>query len=56
MNCKHCHRPIVLIPSAAERARKCGGQPSDYTQLFEYHAECTLKLRAEGVAALMKRK
>lgn len=50
MNCIHCHKPIELVPSAAERARKFGGVPSDYTALFTYHAACTLKLRsARGV-------
>lgn len=55
MNCLHCKKPITLVPSAAERARKFGGEPSDYTRLFTYHADCTLKLRAEGVAELMRK-
>lgn len=56
MNCLHCHKPIVLVPSAAERARKCGGEPSDYTKLFTYHAACTLKLREQSTLELMRRK
>lgn len=56
MNCIHCHKPVVLIPSATERARKFGGEPEDYTLLFQYHSECTLKLRAESVSELMQRR
>lgn len=55
MNCQHCHKPIELVPSATERARKFGGEPKDYTERFPYHAACTLKLRAEGTAELMQR-
>lgn len=55
MNCLHCHRPVVLSPSAAERARKVGGTPQDYVSLFPYHSACTLELRARGVSDLMKR-
>lgn len=40
MKCIYCGRPIVLVPSAEERARKSGGKPSDYTKLFTAHTEC----------------
>lgn len=57
MNCLHCHKPVVLQPSAAERAAKdCTGKTADYyTKLFPYHADCTLKLRAQGASELMQR-
>lgn len=55
MNCKHCGKPIVLIPSAAERARKYGGKPEDYTKLFEYHTACTLVMREQSTRELMQR-
>jgi hypothetical protein len=42
MNCIHCNKPIILVPSAAERARKYGGEPSDYTKLFREHSECLI--------------
>lgn len=42
MNCSHCNKPIVLVPSAAERAKKFGGTPSSYTKLFTMHARCQL--------------
>ena len=55
MNCLHCGKPVVLNPSAAERARKCGGTPSDYTRLFSVHADCQIKLRRQGVSELIQR-
>jgi hypothetical protein len=30
MVCKYCNMPVVLVPSAAERAKKFGGKASDY--------------------------
>ncbi len=45
MNCSICNKPIILKPSAAERAKKFGGKPSDYTRLFTTHAECLFPLR-----------
>lgn len=55
MNCTICKQPIELRPSAAERAKKFGGKPSDYTKLFTEHASCILKKRAEETSALIKR-
>ena len=43
MNCTHCNKPITLVPSATERAKKSGGNPSDYTRLFTAHSECQVK-------------
>jgi hypothetical protein len=45
MNCSYCNKPVVLRPSAAERAAKYGGKPSDYTALFPNHAECSIAAR-----------
>jgi hypothetical protein len=53
MNCTHCNKPIVLVPSATERANKYGGKPSDYTKLFTAHAACTVKYRNELASKLM---
>lgn len=55
MNCTHCGKPIVLVPSAKERAKKFGGKPSDYTKLFTIHADCQLELRELGVKELLQR-
>lgn len=55
MNCTHCGKPIVLVPSAAERAKTFGGRPDDYTRLFTAHAACTLEARAASTHELMQR-
>lgn len=54
MNCTICNKPIILIPSAAERARKNGGKPSDYTAMFTEHSACTVAKRNADTAALMR--
>lgn len=55
MNCAICHKPIKLVPSAAERAKKFGGKPSDYTKLFTEHAECVIRKRQTETVALMRK-
>jgi hypothetical protein len=52
--CTHCGKPIVLIPSATERA-KSGGKPSDYIRLFRMHNTCQLKLRQQATSELIRR-
>lgn len=54
-NCTYCNKPIILVPSAQERARKGGGKPSDYTKLFTMHADCQVKSRNEATSDLIKR-
>ena len=49
-NCSICGKKIVLVPSAAARARKFGGKASDYTKLFTAHAECTIIKNREDVS------
>lgn len=58
MNCTHCNKPIILVPSAAERAAKdLSGRPASYyAGLFKEHSECALKARREGTSALIKSK
>jgi len=54
-NCTICHKPIVLVPSAAERARKSGESPNFYLDLFRQHARCIVEKReAETVELLRK--
>ena len=53
MKCTICHKPIVLVPSAQERAKKFGGKPSDYTRQFTEHAACTLAKRTADTARLL---
>jgi hypothetical protein len=42
LNCTSCHKPIVLIPSAEERAAKCrdGKTANYYRNLFRVCATC----------------
>lgn len=54
MNCTICNKPIVLIPSAKERAKRHGGRPSDYTRLFTTHSECLVNKRNNDAIALMR--
>jgi hypothetical protein len=55
MNCSICNKPIVLVPSATERAAKYGGKPSDYTKLFTAHSTCQVEKRKAEAVALMRR-
>ena len=55
MNCKICSKPVILQPSATERAAKYGGKPSDYTKLFTTHAECAVALREQETLRLMRK-
>jgi len=55
MNCSICNRPIVLAPTAKERAAKYGGRPSDYTRLFTEHVACALNKRDADTLELMRR-
>lgn len=42
-NCKKCNKPIILVPSATERAKKFGETPKFYLDLFQVCTECTVK-------------
>lgn len=55
MKCTICDKPIILSPSAKERAQKFGGKPSDYTALFTAHAACQVRQRSVASTALMLR-
>jgi hypothetical protein len=56
MVCKYCNMPVVLVPSAAERAKKFGGKASDYTRIFAEHSHCALNARnAARDGAIAKR-
>lgn len=56
MNCIHCHKPIALVPSAEERARKdvTGRPASFYRSLFREHTACTLAKRENDMLALLQ--
>ena len=55
MNCTICAKPVILIPSAAERAAKHGGKASDYTKLFTSHPQCFIEKRERETSELMAR-
>lgn len=59
-NCTICGKPIILIPSAKERAAKdvTGKSAEYYRNLFTEHSECTLAKREKrnpGVGAQIAR-
>lgn len=55
MICSICGKPIVLSPSAAERAAKdVTGKSADYyRKLFTTHSACALAKRRADTKALM---
>lgn len=57
MNCRICNEPIVLVPSAAQRAASPsnvqGWSAAHYTGLFTAHTRCALKERAAEASRLM---
>lgn len=55
MNCTLCHKPVILQPTAAQRAARNGGVPRDYVVLFPRHAECELKKREQDTHELISR-
>ena len=55
MLCTVCHRPVVLVPSAQERAKKYGKSAEYYTKLFPQHSSCTLEKRKRETAELILR-
>jgi hypothetical protein len=55
MNCTICKQLIVLVPSAAERARKFGETAAYYTSLLTAHSHCTVAKRNQDVIDLMRR-
>lgn len=57
MKCSICNQPIVLVPSASERAAKdvTGKSAAYYTSIFTEHAACTLNKRNQDTSELMLR-
>lgn len=54
MTCRHCHKPVILQPSAKARAERYGGTPRDYTLLFPNHADCVVKAREQETIELLR--
>jgi hypothetical protein len=55
MKCTICKEEVILVPSAVARAKKFGGVPKDYTELFPTHTRCAVKKRNESVEKLMRK-
>ena len=55
MKCTICGKPVLLVPSAKERAKKYGGKPRDYTKLFTEHSACIINKRNEDVLKLIRK-
>lgn len=57
-DCSICGKPIVLVPSAAERAAKdvTGKTAAYYTALFDTHAQCVLDKRSAEATALLRKR
>ena len=55
MNCRICDKPIVLVPSARERAARFGGTPEFYTRLFTTHGSCQVAQRSLDAVETMRR-
>ena len=54
--CTICNKPVTLVPSAAERAKKYGDHPAAYyTRLFPDHTSCVLAKRKADDAAFYAR-
>jgi len=54
-NCTICNKPIILVPSAEERAKRFGGKPSDHTNLFTEHSECVITKREGSTKKLIRK-
>lgn len=48
-NCIKCSKPIVLSPSAKERASKFGKTPDYYLKLFTVCSHCQINSWYEGI-------
>lgn len=57
MKCSFCRRPVVLVPSAEERAAKdvTGKSAAYYRSLFTMHSDCQLALRKAGTDEMMRK-
>jgi len=54
-SCKFCGKPIVLVPSAQERAKSTGLPASNFTKMFQWHSECLVEYRNREASAFIKR-
>ena len=52
--CTICKTPVILSPSAGERAKKFGETAQYYIDLFPNHATCIIAKRNAETSALIK--
>ena len=52
--CTICNKPIVLSPSASERALKYGGTAAYYKSLFTTHSQCFIEKRDTDLRTFMR--
>lgn len=52
--CTICNKPVILIPSASQRAKCFGRKPEYYKNLFPNHSECIIKKRNNDTSKLIK--
>lgn len=55
MKCKLCGKPVVLVPSANERAKSTGYPVSYFQNLFDTHSDCAIAKREADTLELMRR-
>lgn len=53
--CNLCQQPVILVPSAEERAKKYGGTPDFYRSLFKVHSWCQIAANRASQLELTKR-
>lgn len=56
-NCTICGYPVILVPSAAERAKRdvTGKTAKDYENRFTEHSECLIAKRSQESVELIRR-
>ena len=57
LNCTICSKPIVLVPSAEERAKSdvTGKSAAYYRSLFTAHAQCQINRRERETLLLVQK-
>lgn len=53
LNCRICGAPVVLSPSANQRAKNSGYSANYYRNLFPDHAQCVVAKNSKEVSDLM---
>jgi hypothetical protein len=54
--CTICGKPIVLVPSASERAKRSGETAEFYLGLFTAHGDCQVRKREAETLELIRRR